>query len=121
MKSKYCDLLDAAAAALFKAFNGDLVNICILLELGGGGGGIIFVCWEDCLGKVKELPPLIKLGLGNGGGTGGGIWWSEIKNIKVIIKFFKITICQEDLRQNCKYFPQDFCRVQNSNIFSLKS
>jgi len=39
-----CDLLDAAAAALFKAFNGDLVNICILLELGGGGGGIIFVC-----------------------------------------------------------------------------
>ena len=86
MRSTYCDLLDAAAAALFKAFNGDLVNICILLELGGGGGGIIFVCWEDCLGKVKELPPLIKLGLGNGGGTGGGIWWSEMKNIKVIPK-----------------------------------
>ena len=66
--STYCDLWPEAAAAAFKAFKGDLVKICILLELGGGGGGIIFTePWF--FGKVKELT---RLGLGNGGGTGGG-------------------------------------------------
>ena len=59
------DLPEAAAAA-FKAFSGDFVKIWILLELGGGGGGIILTDF----GMVNELQ--LVLGLGKGGGAGGG-------------------------------------------------